>query len=161
MSGVPRYRIGNAELTVVSDGTVHLDAGAVFGLVPRVLWEPIAGHPNAKNQLTLGLNCLVVRTGEQVVLVETGMGNKVPQKVRETSFPGDYGYLLDNLAKLGIRPEDVDIVINTHLHADHCGWNTAQPEGAEDLGGRPEGVRSGARCQKRVRRRRGGERSCC
>lgn len=126
MAGVPHYRVGNLELFVVSDGTIYLDAGAVFGVVPRVLWEPVAGHPNEKNQLPLGLNCLVVRAGEQVVLIETGMGNKVPNRVRETAFPGDYGYLLDNLAKIGLRPEDVDIVINTHLHADHCGWNTVR-----------------------------------
>jgi len=80
-----------------------------------------------RNYVTVGLNSLVIRmdgprTGKQTVLVETGMGNKLSERM--VKFFGQPAKLLDNLAAAGIAPEDVDIVINTHLHFDHCGWNT-------------------------------------
>jgi len=123
-----RYRVGEFDLAVVSDGTMRLDGGAVFGLVPRVLWEPAVGSENidSEHRIPLGLNCLVVRRGEDVLLIETGMGNKLAGAVRERHYPGDYGHLLESLAKLDFRPEDMTAVANTHLHADHCGWNTVR-----------------------------------
>ncbi len=126
-----RYTVGDFEIAIVSDGYIKLDGGAVFGLVPRVLWEPVIGKENIdeEHRITLGLNCMVVRRGDDVVLVETGMGNKLHGAMRERIFPGDYGYLLESLAKLGLRPEDVTAVANTHLHADHCGWNTVIKDG--------------------------------
>jgi len=126
-----RYTVGDFEIAIVSDGYIKLDGGAVFGLVPRVLWEPVIGKENIddEHRITLGLNCMVVRRGDDVVLVETGMGNKLHGAMRERIFPGDYGYLLESLAKLGLRPEDITAVANTHLHADHCGWNTVIKDG--------------------------------
>jgi glyoxylase-like metal-dependent hydrolase (beta-lactamase superfamily II) len=121
-----RYRVGEFDLAVISDGYTMLDGGAVFGLIPRVMWEPVVGSENIDDQhrIPLGLNCLVVRRGDETVLIETGMGNKQSPQVREKIFPGDYGSLLESLAALGIAPEAVTAVANTHLHADHCGWNT-------------------------------------
>lgn len=121
-----RYRAGEFDIAIVSDGYTRLDGGAVFGLVPRLLWEPVIGRENIDDEykIRLGLNCMVVRRGSDVVLIETGMGNKQTPEVRERSFPGDYGYLLESLASLDIQPGDVTTVVNTHLHADHCGWNT-------------------------------------
>ncbi|MGE5595814.1 MAG: MBL fold metallo-hydrolase [Hyphomicrobiales bacterium] len=126
-----RYTVGDFDIAVVSDGHIKLDGGAVFGLVPRVLWEPVIGKENidAEHRITLGLNCMVVRRGPDVLLVETGMGNKLSGAMRERVFPGDYGYLVESLAQLGLRPEDVTAVANTHLHADHCGWNTVRRGG--------------------------------
>lgn len=126
-----RYAVGEFDIAVVSDGQLRLDGGAVFGLVPRVLWEPVIGSENIDDQhrIPLGLNCMVVRRGDDVLLVETGMGNKLHGAMRERVFPGDYGYLLESLAALGLRPEDVTHVANTHLHADHCGWNTVMKDG--------------------------------
>ncbi|MCC7364232.1 MAG: MBL fold metallo-hydrolase [Dehalococcoidia bacterium] len=123
-----RYRLGDFDIAVISDGYIKLDGGAVFGLVPRVLWEPVIGkdHIDDQHRISLGLNCLVVRRGSDVLLIETGMGSKLTGSMREKVFPGDYGYLLENLAALGLRPEDVTAVANTHLHADHCGWNTVR-----------------------------------
>ncbi|MFI5072718.1 MAG: MBL fold metallo-hydrolase, partial [Terriglobales bacterium] len=75
-----------------------------------------------KNRVSSGLNSLVIRTGSQTILVETGMGSKLSEKMI-----GNYGQpaqLLENLQAAGISPDEVDIVINTHLHFDHCGWNT-------------------------------------
>jgi glyoxylase-like metal-dependent hydrolase (beta-lactamase superfamily II) len=68
------------------------------------------------------LNSVVVRTGKQTVLIETGIGNKLPERL--IKIFGQPAKLLDNLAAAGVSPDDIDIVINTHLHFDHCGWNT-------------------------------------
>ncbi len=123
-----RYRVGEFDIAIISDGYTLLDGGAVMGLIPRIMWEPVIGTENidANHRIRLGLNCMVVRRGEHVTLIETGMGNKATAEVRERSFPGDYGYLLQALAALDIQPEQVNTVINTHLHADHCGWNTVR-----------------------------------
>jgi glyoxylase-like metal-dependent hydrolase (beta-lactamase superfamily II) len=126
-----RYTVGDFKIAVVSDGHIRLDGGAVFGLVPRILWEPVIGRENidAEHRIPLGLNCMVVRRGGDVLLVETGMGNKHTGVVRERHYPGEYGELLDGLEKAGVRPEDVTAVANTHLHVDHCGWNTVRRDG--------------------------------
>ncbi|KAA0238226.1 MBL fold metallo-hydrolase [bacterium] len=128
-----RYRVGDFDIAVISDGYIRLDGGAVFGLVPRVMWEPVIGADNidAQHRVPLGLNCMVVRRGKDVLLVETGMGNKHSEAVRERSFPGDYGHLLSALARLDLAPEDITAVANTHLHTDHCGWNTVRREDGE------------------------------
>jgi len=116
-----RRTLGDFELIIVSDGNYHLDGGAFFGVIPKVMWEK-KSPADDKNRVATGLNSVVVRTGRETVLIETGIGNKLSQKMA-----GIYGQpvqLLDNLRATGISPEEVDIVINTHLHFDHCGWNT-------------------------------------
>ncbi len=125
-----RYRTGEFDIAVVSDGYIHLDAGAVFGLVPRTLWEPVVGSENIDEQhrIQLALNCMLVRRGDDVLLIETGMGAKY-MKWQQKRWQGEYGTLLDELAAIGVAPEDVTHVVNTHLHADHCGWNTVSEKG--------------------------------
>src|SRR3990172_11637634 len=116
-------RLGNLELLVVSDGVLRQDAGAVFGLTPRVMWEPYVPDLDEKYRLPMGLNSMVVRGRGKTVLVETGCGTKAgrtPGAARTDTA----GALIENLAREGIRPEDVDIVVNTHLHFDHAGGNT-------------------------------------
>ena len=126
-----RYTVGDFDVAIVSDGYIKLDGGAVFGLIPRLLWEPVIGRDQIDEnyRVPLGLNCMVVRRGDDVLLVETGMGDKHSEAVRERSFPGDYGHLLRGLASAGLEPSDVTAVANTHLHADHCGWNTVRRDG--------------------------------
>lgn len=133
MDGIAQYTVGDFEITIISDGQLRLDGGAVFGLVPRVMWEPIVGSDAIDNEhrIPQALNCMMVRRGEDVVLIETGMGNKHDARVREKVFPGDYGYLLQNMERAGVRPEDVTVVANTHLHADHCGWNTVRNDAGD------------------------------
>ncbi len=116
-----RLTLGDFELTTISDGTYYLDGGAFFGVVPKTLWEK-KSPADEKNRVHVGLNSLVIRTGEKTVLVETGIGNKLPERVARHFEP--QCKLLDNLAVAGISPDEVDVVINTHLHFDHCGWNT-------------------------------------
>jgi glyoxylase-like metal-dependent hydrolase (beta-lactamase superfamily II) len=116
-----QFTLGDFELSIFSDGTYPLDGGAFFGVVPKVMWSRKV-QSDEKNNVTAGLNSLLIRTGKQIVLVETGMGNKLSDRM--IKFYGQPAKLLDNLAAAGVAPEDVDIVINSHLHFDHCGWNT-------------------------------------
>jgi glyoxylase-like metal-dependent hydrolase (beta-lactamase superfamily II) len=118
-----RTTLGDFELTVVSDGTYFLDGGAFFGVVPKTLWSKKV-TPDALNRLDAGLNSLLIRTGKKNILVETGIGNKLPDKMAQ--IYKQPAKLLDNLHTAGVAPEDIDIVINTHLHFDHCGWNTVR-----------------------------------
>jgi glyoxylase-like metal-dependent hydrolase (beta-lactamase superfamily II) len=119
-----RTQLGDFELTVCTDGTYKLDGGAMFGVVPKPLWETRIAA-DEQNRIQLGLNTVVVRTGRQTVVIETGIGNKQSPKMREIHC--NEALLPQSLAAAGVRPEEVDVVINTHLHFDHCGWNTTLP----------------------------------
>ena len=121
-----RTSLGDFELTVVSDGTYFLDGGGFFGVVPKSLWSKKV-TADEQNRVAAGLNSLLVRTGKQNVLIETGIGNKLSEKM--VRIYGQPAKLLENLHAAGIAPEDIDIVINTHLHFDHCGWNTVRKDG--------------------------------
>jgi len=118
-----RTTLGDFELTVVSDGTYFLDGGAFFGVVPKTMWSKKV-TPDEQNRLDAGLNSLLVRTGKKNILIETGIGNKLSEKM--VQIYKQPAKLLDNLHAAGVAPEDIDIVINTHLHFDHCGWNTVR-----------------------------------
>ena len=118
-----RTSIGDFELTVLSDGTYFLDGGAFFGVVPKVMWSKKVAADD-QNRVSAGLNSLLVRTGKHLVLIETGIGNKLPERMAKVY--GQPAKLLENLGAAGIAPEDIEIVINTHLHFDHCGWNTVR-----------------------------------
>jgi len=118
-----RMALGDFEICVFSDGTYPLDGGAFFGVIPKVMWSRKMAA-DEKNYITCGLNSLLVRTGKQTILIETGIGNKLSDRMRK--FYGQPAQLLDNLSAGGIAPEDIDIVINSHLHFDHCGWNTVR-----------------------------------
>jgi len=118
-----RTTLGDFELTVFSDGTYPLDGGAFFGVIPKTMWSKKM-VPDDRNLVTAGLNSLLIRTGKQTVLVETGMGNKLSERM--VKIYGQPAQLLANLAAGSVSPEDIDVVINTHLHFDHCGWNTVR-----------------------------------
>jgi glyoxylase-like metal-dependent hydrolase (beta-lactamase superfamily II) len=125
-SCMPSLALGDFELSIFSDGTYPLDGGAFFGVIPKTMWSRKVAA-DEKNCVTSGLNSLLIRTGRQNVLVETGMGNKLSERM--VKFYGQPAQLLANLAAGGVAPEDIDIVINTHLHFDHCGWNTIRKDG--------------------------------
>jgi glyoxylase-like metal-dependent hydrolase (beta-lactamase superfamily II) len=130
IAGLVRARttLGNFELTVCTDGTYLLDGGAMFGVVPKTLWQKRIPADD-QNRILLGLNTVVVRTGRHTVVIETGIGNKQSPKMRE--IYANQELLPASLAAAGVRPEEVDIVINSHLHFDHCGWNTTlHPDGS-------------------------------
>jgi len=122
-----RTDIGDFELTSLSDGIHHLDGGAYFSVVPKTLWSKKL-PPDENNRVPSGLNSVLIRTGDRNVLIETGIGNKLPEKMAQ--IYGQPAKLLDSLHAVGLAPEDVDIVINSHLHFDHCGWNTIRQNGS-------------------------------
>jgi glyoxylase-like metal-dependent hydrolase (beta-lactamase superfamily II) len=117
-------RFGDFDLQLVSDGEFRLDGGAMFGVVPRPMWER-AKPPDAQNRIRLGTNCMLLSRGKDLVLVDTGIGDK-----HDDRFHALFGVdskaprLLDSLQAAGYEPGDVTHVILTHLHFDHCGWNT-------------------------------------
>jgi glyoxylase-like metal-dependent hydrolase (beta-lactamase superfamily II) len=116
-------QFGSFTLLIVSDGTFWLDGGAMFGVVPKVLWNKL-NPADDLNRIRLGLNCLLIQTGEKKILVDTGVGAKLKERFKDMyRVEREYG-LVESLGAIGVKPEDIDFVINTHLHFDHCGGNT-------------------------------------
>lgn len=117
-------RIGNVECFIVSDGEFRIDGGGQFGLVPKVLWEKVLPSDEL-NRVPAALNCLLILSEGKRILVDTGFGRKLsPKELQIHGLQREHGDLLDHLQRLGYAPEDIDIVINTHLHLDHGGGNT-------------------------------------
>ena len=96
-----RINLGDFELTAIADGIYHLDGGGMFGVVPRSLWERKV-KPEGNNLVPLGLNSVVIRTGSQTVLIETGAGNKLSERM--IKIYGQPAQLLDRLAAAGVAP---------------------------------------------------------
>ncbi|MET0625104.1 MAG: MBL fold metallo-hydrolase [Pyrinomonadaceae bacterium] len=118
-------QFGDYRVEVVPGGEFRLDGGAMFGVVPRPLWQRVA-PPDAENRVRLNANCLYVEAAGERVLVETGMGDKWSPRQREMYGVGPGPTLAESLhARTGRRPDEVTIVVNTHLHFDHAGGNTA------------------------------------
>lgn len=116
-------KFGSHEIHLLSDGRFRLDGGAMFGVIPKPLWERRV-PADERNRVTLGLNCLLIQSAGKNIVVETGVGEKSDAK-RQDIYGIDHSDTLpDSLRQVGLSTEDVDIIINTHLHFDHCGWNT-------------------------------------
>lgn len=116
--------IGDYRIEVIPDTEFRLDGGAMFGVVPRVLWERVS-PPDELNRIRMNMNCLFVETPNERILIETGIGEKWSEK--ETQMYGIYRErsLAESLFEItGYGPNDISIVINTHLHFDHAGGNT-------------------------------------
>jgi glyoxylase-like metal-dependent hydrolase (beta-lactamase superfamily II) len=117
-------QIGDYRLEIVPDTEFWLDGGAMFGVVPRALWERVT-PPDERNRIRLTMNCVFIDTGKEKVLIDTGIGEKWSEKEVEI-----YGIKRERpfeetlRAITGCGPEDIDIVVNTHLHFDHAGGNT-------------------------------------
>lgn len=121
--------IGKVQITPLSDGTFRLDGGAMFGVVPKPLWEK-SSAPDEANRVLLAVRPLLIKTGDEVVLVDTGIGDKGDEKFRSIYSPESSPTLVESLSRAGVSPGDVTMVINTHLHFDHAGGNTERcPEG--------------------------------
>ncbi|HEV2616895.1 MAG TPA: MBL fold metallo-hydrolase [Candidatus Acidoferrales bacterium] len=116
-------KLGDLEFLVLNDGTLRLDGGAMFGVVPKPMWEK-KSPADDRNRIVLAMNCLLIRAAGKTILVETGAGDKWDAKKRNIYALEGSPRFPEQLAAHGVKPENVDIVINTHLHFDHCGWNT-------------------------------------
>jgi glyoxylase-like metal-dependent hydrolase (beta-lactamase superfamily II) len=127
--------LGSLRIHALQAGLQQLDGGAMFGVVPKTLWERRI-PADAKNRIPLGMRCLLIEHPQGLVLVDTGAGNKESEK-----FYGIYGIenapvgaagatqLESALAEAGFSPDDVTMVIDSHLHFDHAGGNTRLGQG--------------------------------
>jgi glyoxylase-like metal-dependent hydrolase (beta-lactamase superfamily II) len=116
--------IGDYRIEIIPDTEFRLDGGAMFGVVPRVLWERVC-PPDERNRISMNMNCVFVDTGKEKVLIETGIGEKWTEK--ETAMYGIFRerpFAETLFEKTGCKPDDITIVVNTHLHFDHAGGNT-------------------------------------
>ncbi|HVQ43034.1 MAG TPA: MBL fold metallo-hydrolase [Vicinamibacterales bacterium] len=119
---------GDFELIPQSDGFFRLDGGAMFGVVPKPLWQKRT-EPDERNRIRLGLRPLLVRTAKHTVLIDAGIGGKMPAKDADIYGIDRAVDLVASLASAGVTPSDVDVVIATHLHFDHAGGFTVSSGG--------------------------------
>jgi glyoxylase-like metal-dependent hydrolase (beta-lactamase superfamily II) len=121
-------RLGDIEIRLLGDGLFKLDGGAMFGVIPKPLWEKKM-PADERNRIQFAMNILLIRAAGKWILVETGAGDKWDAKRGEIYGIEKENRLPDQLSAAGVAPEKIDIVLNTHLHFDHCGWNTRMHEG--------------------------------
>jgi len=114
--------LGTTEINIVSDGTILLDGGSVFGQVPKSQWETKI-KPDRRNRIRLALNCMLVRTPKVNILVDTGAGSKRQDKFKE-AYGLNGNKLLKGLRTLGLTARDIDVVVLSNLQFDHSGGCT-------------------------------------
>lgn len=129
------FKVGRIQCHLIEAGTLRLDGGAMFGIIPRPLWERRT-TPDERNRILLAMRCLLVEHDDGLVLVDTGIGDKDEPKFRDIYGVDNGGTrgrtrLDDRLAELGHSAADVRWVINTHLHFDHAGGNTYRAPSGE------------------------------
>lgn len=118
------FSIGDIEIHLINTGVVWVDSGGPWGLVPRALWSRILA-PDEQHRVPMVLTSLLVRAGGKTIVVDTGLGERLSAKERAIwGLEHPRGTLVEGLARCGVAPGDVDLVINTHLHGDHCAGNT-------------------------------------
>lgn len=116
-------RLGDLTLTLVNGGNFRLDGGAMHGVVPKTIWSRLVSCDD-KNRVEYATNCLLVEGRGRRVLIETGNGDKFPQKEREIYGIDHDGSVATSLGALGVEPASIDLVVMTHLHFDHAGGTT-------------------------------------
>ena len=122
--------LGAFKLHALEAGGQRLDGGAMFGVVPKPLWQKRIGA-DERNRIPLAMRCLLVETPDALVLIDNGAGNKEDPKFADIygiENPGTPSRIEDAIRAAGFQPDDVDIVIDTHLHFDHAGGNTHRDE---------------------------------
>jgi glyoxylase-like metal-dependent hydrolase (beta-lactamase superfamily II) len=126
-------RVGRIRIHAIEAGLQRLDGGAMFGVVPKPLWERRIA-PDERNRIPLALRCLLVEAPSALVLIDTGVGNKEDERFHEIYGVDNEGRptrLEDGIRAAGFEPTDVDIVLSTHLHFDHAGGNTLRRDDGE------------------------------
>lgn len=120
--------LGDLRIHFINDGITHVDPGGAFGLIPRALWSRYM-QPDADGLVPMMNLNLLVEEGSRKIVIDTGLGRKLDAKsLANWRLERPTGDLIDALARLGVAPADIDLVINTHLHADHSGGNTLLDE---------------------------------
>lgn len=128
-SAIERYPVGDLELISLSDGFFRLDGGSMFGVIPKTMWSQKT-VPDERNRILLAMRPLLVR-GARTLIVDAGMGDKENEKFQEIYGVDRTRHLDHSLAEAGLAPDDIDIVLASHLHFDHAGGFTVR-----DAGGR-------------------------
>jgi glyoxylase-like metal-dependent hydrolase (beta-lactamase superfamily II) len=119
-----KLKIGNVEITALSDGVLEFDICNFFPAITKESWRPYESHLTPEHKVRFNIACYVVRSAGRTIVVDTGLGPK-PASAPETPW----GELLNDFKANGVRPEDVDMVVMTHLHRDHIGWNLRPQNG--------------------------------
>ncbi len=123
-------QVGALRCHILSDGLHYVDGGGFFGLIPRTMWQEVI-DPSPLNQVPCDSRSLLIESDAGLILVDVGNGDKLPPKVRERMGMDDRDLrLVGELARVGYKPEDVDIVLFTHFHGDHIGGATRWEDGA-------------------------------
>lgn len=129
---LPHVRVGRYDVYLLPEGSFRMDGGAVFGFIPRPQWEQKL-PPDAQNRVALGLNQLLIKGADTVVLCDTGLGTKLTPRQREVyglSAPAPWA---ERLAPLGLAPTDITHVVFTHLHFDHAGGATVLTDDGREI----------------------------
>ncbi|KPK75424.1 MAG: hypothetical protein AMJ89_04525, partial [candidate division Zixibacteria bacterium SM23_73] len=113
-------RFGNFEIFSIVENSFKIDGGAMFGVVPKIIWEKLT-PPDEKNRVTLDLNLLVIKTKNENILIDAGIGDVLSERQRKIYGIEKPSGLEEKLSEIGLSREDIDVVILTHLHADHAG----------------------------------------
>jgi glyoxylase-like metal-dependent hydrolase (beta-lactamase superfamily II) len=125
-----KLAIGDIAVTIVSGGPFRLDGGGMFGIVPKALWER-TNPADERNRIALDTNCALIRTTGRTALIDTGNGTKLSDKDRDIFAIDPAVTLINSLAQAHVAPEEIDLVIFTHLHLDHAGGGTVRdPDGS-------------------------------
>ena len=132
---VQSRRIGALQVHAIQAGGQKLDGGAMFGVVPKPLWEKRI-PADERNRIQLGMRCLLIEHPSGLILIDSGAGNKENEKFHDIYGVENVGAngrtaLEDGLAQVGVTPDRIDLLISTHLHFDHAGGNTFRDESGE------------------------------
>jgi len=127
-------KVGGVRCHIVSDGLNVADGGGFFGVVSRVMWQRVI-PANELNQIPCDIRCMLIESDAGLILVDTGNGDKLNERQRQIlGLDGRNERLLAEIAKVGYRAEDVDIVLLTHLHGDHAGGATRRKAAGDGAG---------------------------
>jgi glyoxylase-like metal-dependent hydrolase (beta-lactamase superfamily II) len=123
-------KFGNFEIFSIVENSFKIDGGAMFGVVPKIIWERLV-PADEFNRVKLDLNLLLVKTKEENILIDAGMGDALSEKHKKIYGIEKPSELEKKLSELNLTPEDIDLVILTHLHADHAGGVVKLDESGE------------------------------
>ncbi|MCP4632505.1 MAG: MBL fold metallo-hydrolase [candidate division Zixibacteria bacterium] len=112
-------KVGDFEVTSLFENKFMIDGGSMFGVIPKKIWSKFV-EANEENFITLDIHPLLVKTGKNNVLIDTGIGDALDDKLRKIYGITEKSKLVDSLAEVALKPEDIDTVIFSHLHADHA-----------------------------------------
>jgi glyoxylase-like metal-dependent hydrolase (beta-lactamase superfamily II) len=126
-------QIGDIRVHLMNEHLIQVDPGGAFGLVPRVLWSPLM-PPDENHLVPMCATCLLVQTAGRNIVIDTGYGEKLTDKQKSNfHLQRPNGSLTESLGRLGLKPEDIHLVIDTHLHGDHSGGNTRYGEDGQTI----------------------------